>query len=175
MAEEITSELEVEGSVVAVLHVDESETESVRTVLGNCTKDDLSISTDESNEDFNPGSKRRTKRYRTNNTIDVEVASAIAPDLAALEKIGIVDSDGKITFDSSDRKTLASDDEYIEVAYFDYDPDYSAVDVEADSELLHRFEDCELTSPEVDPSSTPPTASWTWWVEGGFWVDYSSA
>ncbi|WP_049925367.1 hypothetical protein [Halopiger goleimassiliensis] len=172
---EITNELEVEGSTVSVIHVDESETEPVRTILAHCTKEDLSVTIDEDDEDFNPGSFRRTKRYRTNNTIDIEVTSAIAPDLDALEKIGAVDSDGKVTFSGEDRKIQAADDEFIEIAYFDHKPDYTSVDVEADSELLHRAEDCELTSPEVDPSQTPPTASWTWWVEGDFYIDYSSS
>ncbi|GAB3669557.1 hypothetical protein [Halopiger thermotolerans] len=167
---DITNNLEVEGSVVSVVHCDESGTDPVRTVLGLCTKDDLSVTIDESNEDFNPGSERRTRRFRTDNTIDVEVVSAIAPDLEALSKIGVVDSDGKITFDKSDREV--NGDEYIEIAYFADEPDFSTADIPADSELLHRFADCELTSPEVDPSSTPPTASWTWWVEGDAWIDY---
>ncbi|KDE60616.1 hypothetical protein EL22_00035 [Halostagnicola sp. A56] len=168
---DITNSLEVEGSIVSVIHVDESGAEPVRTVLGLCTKDDLSVTVDESNEDFNPGSQRRTKRFRTNNTIDVEVASAVAPDLEALELIGVADSDGKITFDSSDRQT--GDDEYLEIAYFADEPDFGSVDIPADSELLHRFADCEVTSPEIDPSATPPTASWTFWVEGDAWISYS--
>lgn len=168
---DITNDLEVEGSIVSVIHCDESGADPVRTVLGLCTKDDLSVTIDESNEDFNPASERRTRRFRTNNTIDVEVASAIAPDLEALELIGVTDSDGKITFNSSDRQTGA--DEYLEVAYFADEPDFSAADIPADSELLHRFADCEVTSPEIDPSATPPTASWTFWVEGDAWIDYS--
>lgn len=168
---DITNDLEVEGSIVSVIHCDESGTDPVRTVLGLCTKDDLSVSVDESDDSFDPGSQRRTKRIRTSNTIDVEVASAIAPDLEALELIGVADADGKITFDSSDRKT--GEDEYLEVAYFADEPDFDAVDIPADAELLHRFHDCEVTSPEIDPSSTPPTASWTTWVEGDAWIDYT--
>lgn len=170
---DITNELEVEGSIVAVIHTDESGTEPVRTVLGLATKDDLSVEVDEDSEDFNPATRRRTSRIRTNNTIDIEVSSAIAPDLEALELIGLSDADGKVTFDSSARKT--NGDELIEIAYFDSEPDFETVDVVADSELLHRAEDCELTSPEIAPSETPPTASWTWWVEGDFWVDYTPA
>lgn len=167
---DITNELEVEGSITAVIHCDESGADPVRTVLGLCTKDDLSVSVDESDDDFNPGSQRRTKRFRTNNTVDVEITSAIAPGLEALEMIGVADSDGKLTFDSSDRKV--NGDEYLEIAYFADKPDYSAVDVPTDSELLHRFADCEVTSPEVDPSATPPTVSFTAWVEGDFWINY---
>lgn len=171
----ITTESEVEGSIATVIHVDDSGTDPVRTVLALATKDDLSISIDEDSEDFNPGKQRRTERIRTSNTVEVEVATAVATDLDALETVGIVDSTGKVTFDTGDRRILESNDEYVEVAYFSDEPDFGTVDMEADSDLLHRFADLELTSPEMDPSETPPMVSWTWWVEGGYWFDYSSA
>ncbi|QCW03570.1 hypothetical protein [Natrinema pallidum] len=168
-----TNNTKVTGSIVAVIHVDESGTDPERTVLALATKDDLSTPISEDNDDFNPGSKRTTQRIRTNHTIDLEVTSALAPDLETLELVGIVDTDGKVTFDKSAREINEADDQYVELAYFDYEPDFSTVDVVADSELLSRFADLELTSPEVDPSSTPPQVSWTWWVEGGYWIDYT--
>ena len=157
---ETTTDQEVEGSIVHVIHIDNSGTDPVRTVLALATKDDLSVSVDEDNEDFNPAAERRTRRYRTNGTADLEVASVIDVDMEALELIGLVDSNGNVTFDTTDRR-IESPDEYIELAYFtDEGQDY------ANAELIHRFEDLELTSPEIDPSSTPPVTSWTWWIEG---------
>ncbi|MDJ1434773.1 hypothetical protein [Halostagnicola sp. A-GB9-2] len=168
-----TNDNEVEGSCVAVMHVDDSGTDPERTVLALATKDDLSVPIDEDNEDYNPGSQRRTRRYRTNNTVDLEVQTAIAPELEALELVGIADEEGKVTFAKSDREILEEDDEYVELAYFDHQPDFESVDVVEDSELLSRFADLELTSPEFDPSETPVQVSWTWWVEGGYWINWA--
>lgn len=170
---DITTNVEVEGAVAAFVHVDESGASPVRTVLMLTTKEDLTVTVDEDSEDFNPAAERRTRRIRTNNTIDIELSTAIASDLSALSLIGITDSNGQVTFNSSDRKILASNSEYIEIAYFGDEPDYATVDMVADSELLHRFEDVEIVSPEVDPSSSPPMVSLTGWVEGGFWIDYN--
>lgn len=170
---DITNQTEVEGSMVAIVHTDESGTDPVRTVLALTTKDDLSIPIEEENEDFNPSAIRRTKRIRTSNTIDVEVATAFAPDLEALSLVGIADSDGKVTFDSSVRRL--GEDIYLEVAYFADEPDFSAVDIVADAELVHRAADVEIANPEVDPSATPPTCSFVAWVEGDFWLSYSGA
>lgn len=172
---DITTNIEVEGAVAAFVHVDESGTDPVRTVCALTSKEDLTITLDEDNEDFNPAAERRTRRIRTNNTIDLEVSTAIASDLEALSLLGLVDSDGQVTFDSSDRKVLAENDEYLEIGYFGDEPDYSTVDMVADSELLHRFEDVEFVSPEVDPSASPPMVSLTAWVEGAFYVDYNPA
>lgn len=169
---DVTNTTEVEGSLVSVIHVDESGEDPERTVLALADKENLSTTVDEDDEDFNPGSERTTRRYRTNNTTDLEVQGAISPDLEALELVGIVDAEGKISFDSADRKILEEDDEYIELAYWNHEPDFETVDVVEDSELLSRFADLELTSPEVDPSETPPQVSWTWWVNGGYWLNY---
>ena len=168
---DITNEVEVEASMVAIVHVDDSGTDPVRTVLGLTTKDDLSIPIEEENEDFNPSTERRTRRIRTTNTIDIEVSTAMAPDLEALELVGIADSNGKITFDSSDRDL--GPDVYIEVAYFADEPDFSAVAIPADTELTPRAGDVEIANPEVDPSASPAMMSFTAWVEGDFWVSYS--
>lgn len=170
---DLTNETEVEGSLVAIIHVDESTTEPTRTVLALTTKDDLSIPIEEENEDFNLGIKRRNKRIRTSNTIDIEVTTAMATDLSALEQLGIVDSDGKILFDSEGRQL--GTDQYLEVAYFADEPDFSSVTLPADAELTHRGADVEIANPEVDPSATPPTVSLVAWVHGDFWLNYSEA
>ncbi|WP_323192418.1 hypothetical protein [Halostella sp. PRR32] len=154
-----SQENEVEGSIVHVIHVDDSGTDPVRTVLALATKDDISVTIDEDNEDFNAAAERRTRRYRTNGTADLEVASAIDVDMEAMKLAGLVDSNGDVTFDTTDRR-IEAPDEYVEIAYFrDEAQDY------ANAELVHRFHDVEATSPEVDPSATPPLLSWTWWVE----------
>lgn len=165
-----TADNEVEGSIVHVIHVDESTTEPTRTVLALATKDDLSLSIDESNESFDPAAQRRTRRYRTNNTADLEVASAIDVDMEAMELVGLVDSNGTITFDSGARRISSDDDEYVEIAYFSAENSNYA-----DAELVHRLEDVEATSPEVDPSATPPLLSWTWWIEGTIHFAYDDS
>lgn len=172
---DLTNEVEVEGSVLAFVHVDDSGTDPVRTICALVSKEDITVTVDEDNEDFNPAVQRRTRRIRTNNTVDIELSSAVAPDLEALSLLGLVDSDGAMTFDATDRKILASDDEYIEIGYFNDEPDFSTVDMVADSELLNRFEDVEFASPELDASASPPMVSMTGWVEGAYYVDYSPA
>lgn len=168
-----TNDTKVEGSVAAVIHLTYNDTDLVweRTVLALTTKDDLSATVDEDDESIDLSTRRRTQRHRTNNTVDVEVTSAVAPDVEVLTLVGVVDADGNLETGTAARTVDSADDEYIELAYFDYEPDFGAVDVVADSELLHRFADCELTSPEIDPSETPITASWTWWVDGTFTVN----
>ncbi|OIB56601.1 hypothetical protein [Natrialba sp. SSL1] len=181
MATDITSDLEVEGSQVLVFHADESGTDPEYTGLALADKDDLSIPIDEDDEDFNPGATRRTRRYRTNNTVDAEVSSAIATDLSGLEKIGVAveDENGMaITFKTEDRRIGYGNDEWVGMAYFKDDvlkrlKAGDEIDLLEDSELCHRLDDLELTSPEIDPSETPPQVSWTWWVEGDpIYIDY---
>ena len=164
-----TNDNEVEGSIVHVIHAEWDDTNAVydRTVLALTTKDDLSVSIDESDESFDLASERRTRRYRTNNTIDLEVSSAIDVDMAAAERIGIVNADGELTFDSAARKIGYDTDEHIEIAYYNAE----STDI-LDAELVHRFSDCELTNPEIDPSSTPPLLSWTWMVDGTAHLNY---
>lgn len=165
-----SSDTEVKGPLVYVIHVDESGVDPVRTVLALATKDDISFTVDEDDEQFDLASERRSRRYRTNNTADLEVSSVIDVDMEAAALIGIVDgTTGALTFDEADRELLAANDEYIELAYGNDEP-LAAI---ADAELIHRFEDLELTSPEIDPSSTPPLMSWTWWVEGAVQLDYT--
>ena len=74
-------------------------------------------------------------------------------------------------------RELVGEEKYVEVAYLadELPSDLSTFDVVADTELLHRFGDCKLMSPEIDPSSTPPMASWEWAVEGEKYIDYNPA
>lgn len=155
---------EVEGSIVNVIHVDNSGTDPVRTVLALATKDDLSITVDEDSEDFNPAAERRTRRYRTNNTVDIEVSKAISTDQAALETLGLVDENGALDFSSSSRDLPS--EEYIEIGYNADELDYSSDPGPADYELLHRASDVEIMAGDIDPSETPPTVSFTVMVDG---------
>ena len=170
--DETTQDQEVIGSVVYVIHVDESDAEPVRTAISLLTKDDLNLSVDEEEEELNLAAERRTRRYRTHNTADLEVSAPIDVDMEAAELAGIVDTsdDGRLTFGTGSRRLRPEDDEYIEVAFFDEENmDY------ADAELVHRFEDVEAINPEVDISSTPPLMSWTWAIHGTAYLGYEEA
>lgn len=181
MTDDITNDLEVEGNNLLIILASWNDTDATydRTVFALASKEDVSIPVDESSSDFTPGRERRTRRYRTSETVDVEVSSAISVDLDVLTQVGIAeeDTDGvKYTSDSTARRIGYADDEHIEIAYFKDDvkeSDIGTVDLVADSEICHRFSDVKTASPEFDPSSTPPTASWTFWVEGDFYIDYT--
>jgi len=159
----------LEGSIVNVMHVDNSGTDPIRTVLALADKDNLSMPIDENDEDFDPASKRRTKRFRTNNTITVEVTSAIATDLDALETVGIVDSDGVVSFDPADRDW--GSDYHLELGYSNSEMDYSNDPGPADFDLVHRGDDIKVVAGDVDPSTTPIEASMTFWIEGDLDLD----
>lgn len=162
-----TTNDEVAGSIIHVLHVDESGTDPVRTLLALFTKEDLTLTIEDESEDFNPAAERRTRRIRTNNTADLEGSTPFAVDMSAMDLIGFVDSNGKFTSDPANRRLRPSDNEYIEIAYqTTEDASY------ADAELVHRFEDVEFTSPEIDMSASPPLASFTAWVHGDIWFSY---
>lgn len=167
-----TNDTKVEGSIVAVMHVtyDDTAAEWQRTVLALANKDDLSVSVDEDDEDFDAAIRRRTQRHRTNNTIDVEVTSAVSPEVEELELVGIANVDGEFETSTDARKIREADNEYVEIAYFNFEPDFETVDIVADSELLHRFADCEATNPGFNPDGTPITFEWTWWVDGMFTI-----
>lgn len=175
-----TNDSEVEGSQVAVILADESGSDPERSVLALATKEDLSTSFDEDSEDFSLGSERQTRQYRTNHTFTVEVTSALAADLEAMTEIGLAtDDDDGIEFstETEDRRIGFGDDKYVEIAYLadELPSDLSDFDVIEDTELLHRFGDLKLMNPEIDPSSTPPMASWEWAVEGEKYIDYDPA
>jgi len=164
-----STETEITGSIVNVIHVDNSGTDPTRTVLALATKDDLGVTIDESTESFDPANVRRTQRYRTNNEIDIEVSSAISTDLADLQKIGIVDDSGAIDFSEGSRD-LGSE-KYIEIAYSDAELDYSNDPGPSDYEMTHRASDVEIMAGDIDPSAVPPTVSFTVMVEGTLTVD----
>ena len=176
-----TNNTEVENSQVAIILADETGTDPTRTVLALASKDDLSTAFDESTEDFTPGAERQTRQYRTSQTFTVEVSSALAADLEAMTEIGLASDSGTdgIEFSTStdDRRIGFGEEKYVEIAYLadELPSDLSTFDVVADTELLHRFGDCKLMNPEVDPSSTPPMASWEWAVEGEKYIDYDPA
>lgn len=150
-----------------VLHVDESGSEPVRTLLALFPKEDLTLTIEDESEDFNPAAERRTRRIRTNNTADLEGATPFAMDMSAMDLIGFVDSNGKFTSDPADRRLRPEDNEFIEIAY-----QTTEGAAYADAELVHRFEDVEFTSPEVDMSASPPITSFTAWVHGDIWFSY---
>jgi hypothetical protein len=175
-----TNSSEIEGSQVAIILCDETGAEPVRSILALSTKGDLSTAFDEDSEDFTPGAERQTREYRTNQTFTVEVSSALAADLEAMTEIGLaVDGTDGIEFSTStdDRRIGYGEEKYVEIAYLadELPSDLSTFDVVADTELLHRFGDCKLMNPEIDPSSTPPMASWEWAVEGEKYIDYDPA
>lgn len=178
MTTDLTTEMEVEGNNVLVMLADETGTDTERTALALAEKDDMSIPVDEDTDEFTPGRTRRTRRYRTAETIDVEVSSAIGVDAEALQEVGIakeVDDGIQYTSDSSDRRIGYDEEVYAEVAYFVDDineGNIGELDVVEESELLHRFGQIRTVSPEFDPSETPPMVSWTWWVDGVFYIDY---
>lgn len=169
---ELSTEDKLEGSIVNVIYVDASGTDPSRTVLALATKDDLSVTIDESTESFDKAIRRRTERIRTANEIDIEVSQAVSTDHSGLQKVGLVDSDGKLVFDDESRD-LGSD-EYIELAYSSSEIDYTTDPGPADFAQVHRAGDVEIMAGDIDPSSTPPTISFTVMVEGDLELDASA-
>jgi len=187
MTVDATSELEAEGSNILVAIATWNETDSAydRTVLALATKEDTSVTIDEDTEDFNVGGDRRTKRYRTNNEITIEVTQAVATDLSALAELGIADKDAtdgvKVNFSTEDRRIGFEDSNpsALEIGIFkDSVLDEAAndnIDMIADSELLHRAEGVKIMAGDVDPSATPETVEFEGMVEGDFWLDYDGS
>jgi len=155
---------EVEGAVANLIHVDDSGTDPTRTVLALVNRDDLSVTIDEESEDFNPAKDRRTRRYRTSNQVTVEATSAIATDQDALDTVGVIDSNGKLVFDTGNREW--GSDYYLEVAYNDDELDYSTDPIASDFDLVHRFADIEVEVGDIDPSAVPPEMNLMFYVEG---------
>ena len=169
-----TTETEVTAKQVAVVHAmwDDTNSEYTRTILALASKDDLTVTDESEDTDFTPSAEYSTRRYATSGTIDLEISSAVATDLSALELLGIVDSDGKYIKSGPERRVGFGEDEHLEFAYFNFEPDYANVDIVADSELLNRFGDVKIQNPEFDPSEAPLTVSFEGWVEGEVWMDY---
>ena len=169
--DENTQSREVVGSLVYIIHAewDDTASEYTRTALSLLTKDDLTLTIEEEEEELNLASQRRTKRYRTFNTATFEVSSPIDIDLEQLDMIGFVDTDddGALKFGRGDRTISSDDGEFIEVAYFDDEGQELA-----DAELIHRMADVEAMNPELDLSETPPIVEWEWMIHGDIWMDY---
>lgn len=161
---DLSTEDEVNGSIVNVILVDDSGTDPVRTVLALATKGDLSVSVDEDTESFDLAAQRRTERYRTNNEIDIEVSKAISTDQQALQDLGLIDDTGALDF--SDESRELGTDQYLEIGYSNDELDYSTDPGPADFDLLHRASDVEIMAGDIDPSGTPPTVSFTAMVHG---------
>lgn len=177
---------EVEASIVGVFIAtwDDTNSEYTRDFLGLTNKDDLSVTIDESTEDFTPSGERRTRRYRTNNEITFEVTQAADKDFAASIEAGLVQdgTDGVRWDPSTDSRRFgfeSSNPSGIEFGMFKDDIgkkiDDGSLDVVADSEVLHRFEGVKIMSGDIDPSATPETISFEGMVEGAFWVDYTGS
>lgn len=169
--EESTQDVEVEGSVIYVIHAewDDVEEAYTRTAVSLLTKDDLELTVEEDEEELNLASARRTRRYRTHNTVTVEVSSPIDVDMETAALMGIVDQtdDGRLTFGTTNRTISSADGEFVEFAYFNEE----GLDL-ADAELIHRLADVEAMNPEIDMSSTPPLMGWEWIVHGDIYLDY---
>ena len=184
MATSVTTDMEVEGSTVLVFHATGNSTDSSydRKALALVNKDDLSVTIDEDTEDFNPGGERRTRTYRTNNTVEFEATTALANDLSALEEIGIADSgatDGvAANFSTEDRRIGFADSNpaALEFGFFKDEQLQNAkdgnLDAIADSEILMRGEGVKIMAGDVDPSATPVTASFSGMIEGTYYFDY---
>lgn len=169
---DLSTETEVSGQLVDVIHVDNSGVDPVRTVLALATKDDLSVSFDEGTESFDTAVQRRTKRFRTSNQIDVEVTQAISTDLAALDTLGLVDSSANGSpIDFSDASRELGTDAYIELGFHADELDYSTDPGPTDYDQMHRLSDVETMLNDIDPSAVPPTLAFTIMVEGDYEMD----
>ena len=177
MATDSTTETEVTAKQVAIVYATWNDTDSSydRTILALASKDDLTITDEAEDTDFTPSAEYSTRRYATSGTMDLEISSAVATDLSALEMLGIVDSEGKYIKSGPERRIGFGEDEHLEFAYFNFEPDYANVDIVADSELLNRFSNLKVQNPEFDPSEAPLTVSLECWVEGEVWMDYPGA
>jgi len=184
MTVSVTTDMEVEGSTVLVFHATWNSTDSAydRKALALVNKDDLSVTIDEDTEDFNPGGERRTRTYRTNNTVEFEATTALANDLSALEDIGIADSgatDGVAADFSTENRRIGfsdTDPDALEFGFFKDEQLQNAkdgnLDAIADSEILMRGEGVKIMAGDVDPSATPVTASFSGMIEGTYYFDY---
>jgi hypothetical protein len=169
---DLTTDDAVTGSQVAITHVDDSGTDPVRTVLALAAKDDLTVTIEDEEEDFNPAARYATRRYIVSGTIDIEVSSAVATDLSQLELLSISDSNDQLNRQPGDRRIGADGNAYVEFAFFDGEPDFGSVDLVADSEILMRFGDVQIANPEVDASASPIMVSFQGWVSGEMYFDY---
>lgn len=175
MAIDVTSKVEATAKKVSIILAEEDGSGGLnRTVIGLGSKDDMTTTVDNEDTDFTPADTYRTRRYDVSGTMDIEFMMAIAKDLSGLETLGLVDSDGKLIDAGTERRIGFGDGRHLEWAFWNFEPDYETVDIEADSELLNRFNDVKLVAPEFDPSESPYTVSMTGWVEGDFYPNFQS-
>lgn len=154
-----TNNNEIQGSIVNIAHV----VDGTKRVLALTTWDDLNFEVNEEEETAQVTTDRRTKRIRGSNAPVLEVSSLIAVDLDALEEMGLVDSDGAFLSSTSSREL----DGAIHLEY------YSEEDGTED-EKTDRFEEVESVNLSINPSETPPVASWTFWIHGKVKLDANS-
>lgn len=153
-----TTETEVQGSIVHVVHRDNSGTDPVDTVLALTTSDGIGeLTVEEEEQTVNLSRVRRTKRYRGANAPVIEIESLLDVDMEAASLLGITDGNGNLSFDDSDRRL--GEDNAIRLEYY-------ADEGASTPELVHELVDVETVNPSVNPSETPPIMGWTFWIHG---------
>jgi len=172
MAETLEDEIKGQLVQIDVVEVDSSEAEPVETsnVLSLVTEDSMSFSIDEDTEEQTLANIRRTRRYRTHNTVDFSFDQLIAIDLSALEQLNLVDEDGKLNFDETRRlnEDLVEDVEVvIDINYLKNEA--------GDIEHTHRLHDVEVYNLDIEMGSTPPVTSIEMMVHGDIELDHTTA
>jgi len=180
----VTSDTEVEGSTLLIMHATWNETDTAydRTVLALADKDEVSITVDEDEETWSPSGEKRNRGYITGEDVEFEIGVVEAEDLSALDKLGIVDttaSDGVRFNNTPDARRIGFEDSNpaaIEFGLFKGDQLQNAkddnLDAIADSELLKRCEGVKIRAGDSDLSSTPVLSSISARVEGAYYYDY---
>lgn len=147
----------VDARVVNVAVVPEDGAD--KQVLALVEREEVSLSIDEEDEDFEPATETRTRRIPTTEEVTIELGGAIDVDAEALEVLGFVDAEGKYIRDGGRRAAEV----YIE--YIDVD------DWEAEPELVHRAEDVEWKLDGIDAES-PAQFEAEGNVEGDLYLAY---
>jgi hypothetical protein len=184
MTVSVTTDTEVEGNTLLIMHATWNETDSKydRKVLALADKDEVTITVDDEEENWSPSGEKRNRGYITGEDVEFEIGVVEAEDLSALDELGIVDteaSDGvKFNNSTADRRIGFSDSNpaAIEFGLFKDDQLQNAKDANldaiADSELLKRCEGVKIRAGESDLSSTPVMSSISARVEGDYYYDY---
>lgn len=159
----LTNENEVVGATVALCLAEVEDDTWQYTVLSTVT--DLDFNLDEGDDDWEPAHRRRTKRYRLNNTADLDVDGVVDDELEMLSEVGYLDENGAMQFGRDERRHEGDDGEYLTLHYFDHEPDFESVNMIDDAELVNLFGDVEATGLDIDPMATPPETNITFWIE----------
>lgn len=175
---EATTKEELTAPNVWLVHVDESGEDEVRTGVGTTRRDDLSFTDEGELEESERSTTLVNPQYLVSKTREFEVS--ISDDAASnegLQTLGVIDEDSKITDSVEDSMISSEDDEYIELAYFNEDVDFSddGFDYFDDSARVRRYADVVLGEAEEDSSEVPPVWSLSFAINGGVWTDYSQA